>query len=55
MIRQPRRGADLDSLAFESGMDAVLPKQGVLLKLADLIVNLERGPAHPLVRLWLGV
>ena len=25
------------------------------LKLADLIANLERGFAHPLVRLWLGV
>ena len=46
------RGADLDSLAFERGMDAVLSKQRVLLKLADLIANLECGFAHPFVCLW---
>ena len=49
------RRADLDALAFECRVDAILTQQGILLKLADLVANLERGFARPLVRLWLGV
>ena len=42
------RGTHLDAHAQERGMDALLPKQGILLKFADLVSDLERDFARPL-------
>ena len=49
------RGADLDALAFECRMDAILAKKGIPLEFADFISDLERRLAYSLVRLWLRI
>jgi len=50
-----RRGADLDALAQERGMDTILSQQGILLELADLVADVKRDFADPLVGLWLRI
>ena len=49
------RRTDLDPFAQERRMHTVLTQQRILLELADLVSDVKRDFANPLVGLWPGI